>query len=100
MLPLQQLMKGLGLRGPVGPGPVGCKALIDCSRTAVDGCDVAFERRCAVASGIIPPGVALGDRQQILPGAPGRWRKLTRDCFEDIAVAFRRDRQPVLEIPR
>ena len=26
MLPLQQLMKGLGLRGPVGPGPVGCKA--------------------------------------------------------------------------
>src|SRR6185437_17142191 len=99
VLALQQVMQRQRLRRPVRAGAIGGKAALYGLGAAFDVPQLGFESRRLLAIGVTQSLVARGEVED-----ESTCFACFRACFPDddpqyLAIALRRDRQAMLEIP-
>src|SRR5947209_2888359 len=99
VLALQQVMERQGLRRAIGPGPIGLHALRDDLGTSGDALQLQLERRRLLSIGMTQALVSRGELNDAPPRRAVFGAGLLDGVSQDLAVAFGRDRQAVLEVP-
>src|ERR1700682_2578922 len=99
MLAFEQGMQRLRLRRVIRSCPIGVQPARDNFGASGNRSQLRLEVRRFRAVGMSQPLIAGGERENALAGGTVLSLGFLDDVAQDLAVALRRDRQPMLEIP-
>ena len=99
VLALEQMVQRLCLHGPILSGAIGVKPTLDDCLAAFDGLQSGLEVGRFLAVGMAQAMVARGEVENALSRGAVLGARFLDDRVQDFAIAFRRDRQAMFEIP-